>query len=126
MKDETTATAIRAVLQALVTNVQTFGAQWTVTCLDKISGMANNGYRREACTLIGTFCEKTAADYSEQTQMILRCLIKRAADSDPTVIDAAWGALSTLLSRNRVEDMLQYVPFISNMIATVISTERYK
>ena len=58
--------------------------------------------------------------------MILRCLIKRAADSDPSVIDAAWDALSILLSKNRVEDMLQYVPFISNMIATVISTERYK
>lgn len=126
LKDEAMAAAIREVLRAMVTNVQTFGAQWTITCLDKISGLANNGYRREACALIGTFCESTEADYSEQIQMILRCLIKRAADSDPSVIDAAWDALSILLSKNRVEDMLQYVPFISNMIATVISTERYK
>ena len=126
MADTEMAEAIREVLKTMVASVQTFGVQWTITCLDKISNMANNGYRREACSLIGTFCEQTQADYSDQVQMILRCLIKRAADADPTVIDAAWAALTMLLTKNRVEDMLPYVSFISNMIATVISTERYK
>ena len=35
-------------------------------------------------------------------------------------------ALSALLTKKKVEEILPHVSFISNMIATVISTERYK
>ena len=58
--------------------------------------------------------------------MILRLLLKRSADSDMTVIKEAWSALSALLTKKKVEEILPHVSFISNMIATVISTERYK
>ena len=43
-----------------------------------------------------------------------------------TVIKEAWSALSALLTKKKVEEILPHVSFISNMIATVISTERYK
>ena len=126
MEDQELAQAIHETLRCMVINIQTYGAQWTVTCLDKLSGSANNGYRREACKLIGDFCSDSCADYDEQMQMILRLIIKRAADNDTTVIEAAWNSLALLIQHQKVEKMLNYVAFMSNMIATVISTERYK
>ena len=126
MEDQELAQAIHETLRCMVINIQTYGAQWTVTCLDKLSGSANNGYRREACKLIGDFCSDSCADYDEQMQMIIRLIIKRAADNDTTVIEAAWNSLALLIQHQKVEKMLNYVAFMSNMIATVISTERYK
>lgn len=126
LEDIELANALHETLHCMVVNIQTFGAQWTVTCLDKLSNMVNSGYRREACKLIGDFCSESPADYSEQMQMILALIIKRAADNDRSVIEAAWKSLTLLIQGHKVEDMLKYVAYISNMIATVISTERYK
>ena len=126
MKDRELADAISETLRNMVINIQSSGVQWAITCLDKISNYLNNGYRREACLMLASFISDTTADYKEQIQMILRLIIKRAADPDPTVIAAAWKALSLLFTKVKVEDMLPYVSFINNMIATVISTERYK
>lgn len=126
MENRDIATALHETLCCMAEYIQTFGVQWTLTYLDKISMMANNGWRREACGMVTALIQHSVSDWDDQIQMILRLLIKRASDSDPTVIKEAWNALTALLNKKKVEDMLPHVAFISNMIATVISTERYK
>lgn len=125
-EDRELAAAIQETLYCMVDYIQTFGVHFTLTFLDKVSCYENNGWRRESCSMVRSFIQNSIADWSDDIQMILRLLLKRSADSDMTVIKEAWSALSALLTKKKVEEILPHVSFISNMIATVISTERYK
>ena len=126
MEDRELAEAISQTLRSMVTSIDSTGVQWLITCLDKISNFVNNGYRREACLMLAEFIQKTTADFSGQIQMILRLVLKRASEHSQEVLDAAWKALNALFARVSPSEMVPHIAFISSMIATVISTERYK
>ena len=126
MADRELADAISQTLRSMVVSIDTTGVQWLITCLDKISNFPNNGYRREACLMLAEFVEKTAASFDDQIQMILRLILKRAAERAEDVLAAAWQALNALFARVSPATMVPHIAFISSMIATVISTERYK
>ena len=126
MEDRELAEAISQTLRSMVTSIDSTGVQWLITCLDKISNFVNNGYRREACLMLAEFIQKTTADFSDQIQMILRLVLKRASEHSQEVLDAAWKALNALFARVSPQEMVPHIAFISSMIATVISTERYK
>ena len=126
MEDRELADAISQTLRSMVVSIDSSGVQWLITCLDKISNFVNNGYRREACEMLAEFIEKTPADFDMQIQMILRMILKRASDRSDDVLAAAWKALNALFTRFSPTAMVPHIAFISSMIATVISTERYK
>ena len=126
MEDRELADAISQTFRSMVVSIDSSGVQWLITCLDKISNFVNNGYRREACEMLAEFIEKTPADFDMQIQMILRMILKRASDRSDDVLAAAWKALNALFTRFSPTAMVPHIAFISSMIATVISTERYK
>ena len=54
------------------------------------------GNRRAAATLLCAFCTHTRADISQHVSQLLRGLILNFTDSDQTVLQMSWDALSAV------------------------------
>lgn len=126
MADKEMHDTLHDTLCKIMVHIHPIGIPMALAYLTKVSAFINNGWRRTACSMINSLVENNTNDWSDSIQTILSILLKRASDHDESVIREAWKALTTLLAKVNVADMMRHVSFIENTISTVLSAERYK
>jgi len=126
MEDKELLDMLNETLCKIMMYMTPFGITTSLNYLAKTSAFINNGWRRTTCMMLTSLVANNVSDWMDDVQTVLGIILKRASDLDETVIVEAWKALTTLLTKVRVEDMMRHVAFIENTISTVLSAERYK
>ncbi|KAL1132575.1 hypothetical protein AAG570_010527, partial [Ranatra chinensis] len=77
--------------------------------------------RRAAATLLCAFCTHTRADYSQHVPQLLRGLIHLFTDTDQTVLQMSWDALSAVTKTLDPSQQVIYVSDIRQAIKFAVS-----
>jgi len=74
--------------------------------------------------VLSRFLGAEKKDFYEQVPIMVRELIYRLNDDDPSVLKAANGALAALSKHVPAEELVKHVEFIRNLLASMVSDAR--
>ncbi|KAL1923463.1 uncharacterized protein VTP21DRAFT_8443 [Calcarisporiella thermophila] len=109
-KDPDTIDALRSTVRAILLSIDDAeGTHTLMTLLFEAVKHESHLKRAEACEIVGVFCSESRQDISPYVAEWLRILIGLLDDRQPSVVQAAWGALNAVTKSLRKEDMEQMV-----------------
>jgi len=74
--------------------------------------------------VLSRFLGAEKKDFYEQVPIMVRELLYRLNDDDPSVLKAANGALAALSKHVPAEELVKHVEFIRNLLASMVSDAR--
>jgi hypothetical protein len=69
---------------------------------------------------------KDKQDFYEQIPVILRELLYRLNDENPSVVKAAHSAFTSLSKHVPAEELVKHIEFVRNLIASIVSEARHR
>ncbi|KAL7541160.1 hypothetical protein ACHAXR_010687, partial [Thalassiosira sp. AJA248-18] len=120
--------AVRQCCRAVCHNVDTPGVNWLISEIASKCTHDKESVRKEACWSYQALVEerKKAADFYEQTPVIIRELLHRLNDDSAVVLTANNKALGALTTCVPAEELVNHIQFIRNLIASMVSEARYR
>eukprot|EP00804_Cyclotella_cryptica_P025389 CCRYP_016513-RD/>CCRYP_016513-RD protein AED:0.04 eAED:0.04 QI:135/1/1/1/0.77/0.7/10/4374/2912 len=127
-KEKSREQSIRSCSRAVCHNVDGAGVNWLIS---EIASKCTNdkvSIRKESCWFFQIVIEerKETADFYEQLPIILRDLLHRLNDDSAVVLKSTHDALQALTTCVPAEELVTHLPFIRNLIASMVSEARYR